>query len=59
LSGTETKEVRAARYRAEAERIRSEATSILIDQSSRDQLLQIAEQYDLLAASTERLSAFD
>ena len=46
-------EERAHRYRAAAERIRRKAASILTSQSDRHQLLEIAEQHDLMAA-TER-----
>jgi hypothetical protein len=52
-------EERARRYRAEAERIRRKAASILTSQSDRDQLLEIAEQYDLLAATERSGFPFD
>jgi hypothetical protein len=47
-------QTRAERYRREAERLRAEA-EIVHDPHSRQQLLEIARQYDSLAASIERL----
>jgi hypothetical protein len=45
----ESKEERVARYRAEAERLRSEAANPLIEEQTRDELLQIAELYEKVA----------
>ena len=50
----ESRSDRAARYRAEAERLRQEA-ACLPDSSVREQLLDIACQYERLAETVERL----
>ena len=51
---SESDSARAMRYRNKAERIRREAAGRLTDQQTRKRLLDIARQYDELAASTER-----
>jgi hypothetical protein len=51
----ESDQTTEARYRAEAERVRREAEK-MIDPDARRQLLDIARQYDVLAATVARRS---
>jgi len=51
---TETSQPFSARYRAEAERVRQEAKTMR-DPTARQMLLDIAQQYERLAAPHARL----
>jgi hypothetical protein len=56
LGGMESRAQRAARYRAEAERVRQEAGTVR-DESVKQQLLTIATMYQQMAGTLDRLPA--